>query len=109
LEHHTDRPSELDQRHIGVVDVLAENLDLAFGRDVAVALVDAVEAAEQRGLAATRGPDQRGDDAVLDGQRDALQRLKVAVPEAQILGGDALFDCDFSGCARHPKIPLTYS
>ena len=57
------------QRDVGVVDVLAEDGDFAGGGDVAVALVDAVEAAQQRGLAAARRTDQRRDDARLDVDR----------------------------------------
>ncbi len=61
LKHHAHRLAQLAQRDIGVVDVLAEDRDLAGRRHVAVALVDAVEAAQERGLAAARRADQRGD------------------------------------------------
>ena len=38
------------------VDVVSEDLDLARGGDVTVALVDAIEATEQRRLAHPEGP-----------------------------------------------------
>ena len=50
---------------------------------VAVALVDAVEAAQQRGFAAARGADQRRDDARLDIDRHILQRLELAIPQVE--------------------------
>ena len=53
-------------------------------RDVAVALVDAVEAAQQRRLAAAARADERGDLAVLDVDADADERLEVAVPELDV-------------------------
>ena len=60
------------------------------GGDVSVALVDAVEAAQQRGLAAAGGADQRGDDPRLDVQRDVVQGLELAIPEVQSPGLDAV-------------------
>ena len=52
LEDHADPLAQFDEGHIRVVNVLAEDFDFALGGDVVVALVDAVEAAQQRGLAA---------------------------------------------------------
>ena len=92
LEHHADRLAQLDQRHVRVVDVLAEDRDFAGGGDVAVALVDAVEAAQQRGLAAAGRADQRGDLAVADIEVDVLQRLEVAVPEVRDPRVSMLYD-----------------
>ena len=95
---------------------LPSSLDFARGGDVAVALVDAIEAAQQRRLAAAARADERGDDAVLDVDGDVDERLELAVPEAQISGGDAVLDGS-SGrligvgdvASLHPKIPFTYS
>ena len=89
LEDHADGLAQFDQRDVRVVDVLAQNPDLARGGDVAVALVDAVEAAQQRGLAAAGRADERGDEAVLDVHGDVDQRLELAVPEVQVAGRDA--------------------
>jgi len=53
LEDHSHRAAQLRDRDIGVVNVFIKNDHVAFVRDVAVALVDCVEAAEQGGFAAT--------------------------------------------------------
>ena len=90
LEDHAHRFAQRAQRDVGVVDVLAEDGDFAGGGDVAVALVDAVEAAQQRGLAAARGADQRRDDARLDVDRDVLEGLEIAVPEVEPPGLDGV-------------------
>ena len=58
LKHHAHRFAQLARGDVGVVDVLAQHGHFAGGGDVAVAFVDAVEAAQQRGLAAARGTDQ---------------------------------------------------
>ncbi len=89
LEHHADRLAQLGEVHVRIVDVLAENANLARGPHAAVALVEPVRAAQERRLAAARGTDQRGDDAVPDVDGDVLQRLEVAVPEVQVPGLDA--------------------
>ena len=78
LENHAHGLAQLDERDVGVVDVLAQDLDLARGFDVAVALVDAVEAAQQGGLAAARRADQRGDQTLPDVEDDVVQRLELA-------------------------------
>ena len=96
LEHHADRFAQFDQRNVRVVDVLAQDLDFAGGGDVAVALVDAVEAAQQGGLAAAGRPDERGDEAVLDVDGDVDQRLELAVPQVQVAGRDAVAGGDRS-------------
>ena len=64
LEDHADLLAHLDQLDVGVVDVLAQHLDRALDAHVAEPLVDAVDAAQQSGLAAARRADQRGDDAL---------------------------------------------
>ena len=102
LEDHADGLAQFDQRDVRVVDVLAEDLDFAGGGDVAVAFVDAVEAAQQGGLAAAGGADERGDDPVLDVGVDVDERLELGVPEVQVARGDAV-----PGRFAHPKIPFT--
>src|SRR5205807_9060207 len=51
-------------------------------------------------------PDQRGDQAMLDPQVDALECLELRVPEVHVVGFDAQRS---GGVVAHPKIPLTYS
>ncbi len=103
LEHHPDRLTEFDERDVRRVDVLAEDPDLALRRDRSVALVDPVEAPQQRGLAAAGRPDQSGHLAVPDVQRHVLQGLKGPVPEAHVPRPDAVVGRRLA----HPKIPLT--
>ena len=63
LEHHVDRPPV--RRQAG--DVLAAEQDAAFTR-----LLEAREHAQQRGLAAARGPEQREEFTLVDVERDAI-------------------------------------
>ena len=88
LKNHPHRAAKLRERNILVVNVLPQHLDLPGGRHVAVTLVDPIEAAEQRRLAAAGRADQRGDDARTDADRDVLEGLKLAVPEVEIAGLD---------------------
>ena len=80
LEDHAHRFPQLGERDVRIVDVLAQDRDLAGGRHVAVPLIDAVERAEQRRLTAARGPDQRRNQPRLDVDRHIAQRLEVPIP-----------------------------
>ena len=71
-----------------VVDIAAEDPDLAGRGHILVSLVDAVEAPQQRRLATARGADQRGDHPRFDVDGHVLERLEIAVPEIQIPGLD---------------------
>ncbi len=88
LEHHADLLAHLHQLDAGAVDVLAHDPDRALDAHVVDALVDAIDAAQERRLAAAGRPDQRGDDALLDVQVDIEQRLKQPVPEIDAAGLD---------------------
>jgi hypothetical protein len=101
LEDHADRLAQLHERHRGVVDVLPEDADLPRGADVAVALVDPVEAAQERRLAAAARPDEGGDDPVPDVDAHVAQGLEAPVPQVEPAG------LDRGGSRAHPKIPLT--
>src|SRR5437773_12293122 len=91
LEDHADRLAELGERHVRVIDVLAQHGDFAGGGDVPVALVDAVETSQKRRLAAAGWPDQSGDAPRLDLDVDVLEGLKISVPEIQAAGPNAEF------------------
>ena len=105
LEDHANRFAQLDERDVWGVNVLPEDLDHAAGGDVTVALVDAVEATEQRRLATPRGPDQSCDLAMTNADADTLQRLKAAIPKTKAVGFDTVMNCGPRGA--HPNIPLT--
>ena len=85
----TDLRSSLSETS-GVVDVLAQHRDAAGRGDVAVAFIDAVQAAQERRLAAAGGSDQRRDQARLDVQGNVLQGLEASVPQVQVPGLDAV-------------------
>jgi len=89
LKNHAHRFSQLHQRHVGVVDVLAEHDDLTFRRHVPVPLVDPIEAAQERRLAAPRRANEGSDEPLFDFQLDILESLELRVPEAEIFRRDA--------------------
>jgi hypothetical protein len=87
LEHHADAHAHLDRidpgrQQVGVVRV---EHDATAGIAVAgIQVVHAVEAAQQRRLAAARGTDQRGDLVIVDRHRHPLQRMEGAVVESPV-------------------------
>src|SRR5690606_17286653 len=61
------------------------NLPTALNNSTAGLHIEAGDGAQQRGLAATRRTQEADELALVDGQRNILQRLKVAKGFAQIL------------------------
>jgi hypothetical protein len=88
LEHHADARAQLV--HVDRVrqDVVPVEDDLALGALLGIEAVDAVEAAQQRGLAAARGADQRRHLPVEEIEVDVLERLELAVEEVEVPAGD---------------------
>ena len=84
LEHHADAHADLLGPRAGGVDVLAVEQDLAVERGAGDELVHAVEQAQERGLAAARRSDQRGDLAGRHDQVDALEHEVIAEPGARV-------------------------
>ncbi len=86
LEHHADAHPHFDRIHVLGQDVHVVGLedDLAFVAVARIQVVHAVEAAQQRALAAAAGADQRRDLVFLDRHRDALEALEVAIVEAEV-------------------------
>src|SRR3546814_6410326 len=68
-----------DLRVLRVEDVLAVQQDRAGCDLLRIQRVDTVEHAQQGGLAAARGPDQRGDLLLRDLEVDALERVEPVV------------------------------
>src|SRR5690606_39486459 len=83
LEHHPDLAAQAVEGVARVEDVLAVQQDLAAGLQPRIQRVDAVEHAQQGGLAAARGTDQGRDALLGDLEVDALERVEVAVVEVQ--------------------------
>src|SRR5689334_8249323 len=80
LENHADGLPQLNQRHIRVIDVLAQDVDFALRGDVFVTFIDPVKAAQKSGLAAPAGTDQGGYQPLADVDTHVDERLKVAIP-----------------------------
>src|SRR3546814_4641798 len=75
-----------DLRVLRVEDVLAVQQDRAGCDLLRIQRVDTVEHAQQGGLAAARGPDQRGDLLLRDLEVDALERVEPVVVEIEPAG-----------------------
>ena len=90
LEHHADLLAHLHQFTGRVVDILIEDIDAAFDTHIAEALVDPVYTAQESGLSTAGRTDQRGDVVAADLEIDIEQRLKIAIPEVQVLRMDGV-------------------
>ncbi len=87
LEHHADAHAHFDRIDVGreQIGVVRVKYDAAAVVPVAgIQVVHAIEAAQQRRLAATRGPDQRRHMAVVDRHRHALQGVECAVVKIEV-------------------------
>ena len=74
----------------GSVNIMTMNPDRALDTHIAQPLIDAVDAAQQGRLAAARGADEGGDEAVADRQIHVEQGLKGPVPEIQFFRLDGV-------------------
>src|SRR5690606_21249191 len=83
LEDHAHLLAHLDDLVIGGVYVGAEDFDLTIDAYVRQALDDAIASAQESGLAAARGSDQRRDAVLLNVHIDVVQRLKCAIPKIE--------------------------
>src|SRR5699024_8120847 len=90
LEHHADPAADVDRIDLRVVDVLAVDLDAAGRIRPGDHLVHAVQGAQEGGLPAAGGPDQRGHRAGADLDVDALHGEEVAVVDVKVLDVDGL-------------------
>ncbi len=68
-----------------IEDAAVLEADVAFDANAVDQVVEPVDAAQQRRLAAARGADEGRDLLFGDVERDVLERLLLAVPERQIL------------------------
>ena len=84
LEDHADPLPHLDRVDVSAVEILAVVEDLAFDHRARDQVVQVVEAADERALAAARGPDEGRDEVPVDLERDVLQRLVAVVGDAEV-------------------------
>ena len=88
LKDHAHPLAQLGHVQARVVDVGAADADAALDPDAVDEIVHAVQAAEQRGLAAAGRPDVGGDAMLGHGHGHVLERELGAVPEGQVLDLD---------------------
>ena len=81
MKHHADAFAQFAERYILVKDILAQDRDFPRGGDVAIPFVDAIETAQQGGLAAARRTDQSGHHAPFD-----VDHLRALVLYANVYG-----------------------
>src|SRR6185436_3968309 len=84
-EHHAHLAAQHRDVQRLAVEVDAVEADAALAAEQRLEVVHPVQAAQQRGLAAARGPDDAQDLVRLDVERDVLQREAVAVPGRVLL------------------------
>jgi hypothetical protein len=88
LEHHAHARPELHWIELGVVDVLVVDRDLAGDAATGDRIVHAVDAAQERRLAATRGANEGHHALFGNVDRDVLERVLLGVVDVDIPGHD---------------------
>src|SRR4029450_13874174 len=81
LEDHADVAAHRDRIDLGVVDVLATEVDLTLEAEAAHQVVHAVEAAERGALPAARRTDEGRDGPLVDLHLDVANRLELPVEQ----------------------------
>src|SRR5690606_32864333 len=89
LKDHADARAQLIDVDVRAEDFATVEPDGTRRPLPGVEAVDAVEGAQQRGLAATGGTDERGDLAIADVEVDPLERARVAIKEVEVTHNDA--------------------
>ena len=85
LEDHAHALAQLDDVHLAGEDIGVTEADLAGDPNGVDQVVEAVDGTQERGFAASRGSDERGDLAVGDLHRHVKERLLLAVVEAEVV------------------------
>ena len=88
LEHHADLGAQGHDIHLLAIDVGAVHDDIAGDAASRNGVVHAVEAAQEGGLAAARGADQRNDLIDADIEVDLLDRVFFPVIHIDVAAGD---------------------
>ncbi|EGY02120.1 hypothetical protein AZA_21096 [Nitrospirillum viridazoti Y2] len=100
LEHHADAGAQQVQILLGRQQVLTIQQHLALGPLVGVEVVDTVQDAQQRGLAAAGRPDEGRHPLVEQRQVDVTQGVEAAVVEVQVADADLLAHVAVGGEGR---------
>ena len=115
LEHHAHVHAERVGVHLE--DVLPVELDRSLGLDRLHEVAHAIERAQQRGLSASRRSDEGGRAVLGNLERDALQRLEIAVPQIEVADGeralhalhaavDILVELSIHSLLHQPNLPV---
>src|SRR4029453_11390342 len=88
LEHHTHPLAQVGDVHAEVVDVGAADPDIAQDADAVHEVVHPVDAPEEGGLPAARGPDIGGHAVLGDGHGHVLERQLLTVVEREMVDLD---------------------
>jgi hypothetical protein len=89
LEDHADALAQLDDVDGGIVDIDARNLDRTRADTGAVdEVVHAIETAQEGRFAAAGRADKGGDELLLDGKIDPVERLALAVIKIDMVDVD---------------------
>src|SRR5271168_5157705 len=79
LKYHPDMPAHGDRIDLGVINVLAAEDNVSSEAKPAHQIVHAIEAAQDRALAASRGADESGDGAFFYFQSHVAHGFELAV------------------------------
>ena len=88
LEDHADAFAQVDDIDAFGVDRAIAQEDIALDGDAVDEIVEAVDRAQERALAATGGADDGGDLALGDAHRDVEERAGLGIVESEILDLD---------------------
>ena len=87
MENHADAAADDDRLDVARINVVAEKFDFAFHARLGIQFVHPVERAEKSGFAAAARPDDGGDGARGDVERDVFDRLVRAEKDGKIADG----------------------
>ena len=98
LEDHADAAANLDRVDVRAVEVAVVVEHLAFDAGAGDEVVHAVEAADERALAAARRPDERRHEVLLDVEADTLEGDVARVAHGQVAHGEHRLGPAAVGC-----------
>jgi hypothetical protein len=103
LEHHAHPRAQLHHVHARTIDILAVQPDLAFHPRAGDGVVHPVERAQESRFAAARRADEGGDIFGRNVDRDAVERLLLAIENRNVARRNLGFDrVKFVKC-RHQR------
>jgi hypothetical protein len=106
LKHHSDEAANDHGIDAGVVDVLAEKVDVTLEPKARDHVVHSIEAAQNGALAATRGTDEAGDRTLWDRDAAVAHCEEIAVKDFADVAVDRCFGRSRHRCGRSADIGL---